>query len=182
MNLFYLDRNIKKCAAYHCNKHKKMIVEYSQMLSTAHRYLDGNMIYINGKNCSKKKYWQLQDNREIHLYKATHYNHPTAKWVRQSSENYKYMYNLLVELHKEFEWRDEKEHGSKFLLPFLKNLPNNIKKGKFFDPPQAMPDEYKCDDTVQAYRNFYKYDKVRFATWKKRAIPNWMRLKNDKIC
>jgi len=37
-----------------------------------------------------------------------------------------------------------------------------------------MPEEYRCDDIVQAYRNFYIHDKSRFATWKKLGkVPYW---------
>lgn len=42
MNIFYLDPNPTKCARYHADKHcVKMVLEYAQLLSTAHRVLDG---------------------------------------------------------------------------------------------------------------------------------------------
>ena len=42
MNIFILDKNPIKAAREHCDKHVvKMIVESGQMLSTAHRLLDG---------------------------------------------------------------------------------------------------------------------------------------------
>ena len=42
MNIFYLHENPEVCAKMHCDKHvAKMIIEYAQMLSTAHRMLDG---------------------------------------------------------------------------------------------------------------------------------------------
>jgi hypothetical protein len=42
MNIFYLDEDPKICAQYHCDKHVvKMIIEYAQLFSTAHRVLDG---------------------------------------------------------------------------------------------------------------------------------------------
>jgi hypothetical protein len=37
----------------------------------------------------------------------------------------------------------------------------------FQDPPQCMPDEYKCDDYVQAYRNYYMGEKRYFAKWER---------------
>ena len=39
MNIFgYLDKDPKRCAEMHCDKHVvKMILEYAQLLSTAHR-------------------------------------------------------------------------------------------------------------------------------------------------
>ena len=44
MNIFYLDHNVtKSCAEQHVDKHVvKMIVEYAQILSTAHRMIDGD--------------------------------------------------------------------------------------------------------------------------------------------
>ena len=42
MNIFYLHEKPEVCAKMHCDKHVvKMIIEYAQMLSTAHRMLDG---------------------------------------------------------------------------------------------------------------------------------------------
>ena len=42
MNIFYLDTSPKTCAEMHCDKHVvKMIIEYAQLMSTAHRLLDG---------------------------------------------------------------------------------------------------------------------------------------------
>ena len=41
MNIFYLDKRPDDAAEMHCDKHcVKMILEYAQMLSTAHRVLD----------------------------------------------------------------------------------------------------------------------------------------------
>jgi hypothetical protein len=37
----------------------------------------------------------------------------------------------------------------------------------------AMPDQYKVDDFVQSYRNYYIGEKKGFATWKNREIPYW---------
>ena len=43
MNIFYLDKNPKVAAEMHCNKHViKMVLEYAQILSTAHRVIDGD--------------------------------------------------------------------------------------------------------------------------------------------
>jgi hypothetical protein len=43
MNIFYLNKDLKIAAMEHKDKHcVKMILEYTQMLSTAHRELDGD--------------------------------------------------------------------------------------------------------------------------------------------
>ena len=36
-------------------------------------------------------------------------------------------------------------------------------------------EQYKVDDYVQSYRNYYIGDKKRFATWKNRDIPSWFK-------
>ena len=38
---------------------------------------------------------------------------------------------------------------------------------------KAMPDKYKNDDAVKAYRDYYLGDKWEFATWKARREPDW---------
>ena len=61
MNIFYLDHNPLLSAQYHCDKHVcKMIVEYAQMLSTAHRIVDGAMYieYVNGRRIKR---WALSE-------------------------------------------------------------------------------------------------------------------------
>jgi hypothetical protein len=42
-------------------------------------------------------------------------------------------------------------------------------------PPfaQAMPDQYKNSDAVRAYRDYYIYEKSRFAKWKTGNVPSW---------
>jgi hypothetical protein len=36
-----------------------------------------------------------------------------------------------------------------------------------------MPEEYKVEDVVESYRNYYRGAKRDFATWKMRNVPEW---------
>lgn len=184
MNIFFLSWNPKKCAEWHCDKHcVKMILEYAQLLSTAHRCLDGEEIVVLSKNNRRLKRYILADHRESIMYKSTHKNHPCAIWVRESKENYTWLYTLFCSLCDEYTSRYNKIHATDTRLrTVLKDTPTNINKNNFMPylhfssdkgyqdgittPPQAMPDEYKTDDTIEAYRIFYIYSKKRFATWK----------------
>lgn len=173
MNLFYLDRSPQSCAAQHCDSHViKMIIEYAQLLSTAHRILDGkeSVELVNGR---RLKRWTLPfgDND---YYLASHVNHPDAVWCRTSSENYKFLYRLFVALCDEYTHRYGKTHATetKCKLP-LGKLPDNIPTGPFTDPPLTMPDEYKVDDAVVSYQNLYVGSKSRFAKWTNRKPPEW---------
>ena len=45
MNIFFLHQNPKIAAQMHCDKHVvKMVLEYAQILSTAHRVIDGDEV------------------------------------------------------------------------------------------------------------------------------------------
>jgi len=153
-----------------------MILEYSQLLSTAHRYLDGEeTVVVKPETGRKSKQWKLPDDRNDVLYKATHVNHPSSIWVRQSRANYKWCFNLLQELYKEYTERYQKTHACERLANTLSKFPNNIPKGKFTEPTQAMPDIYKVKgDSIKAYRQYYIGAKSHMFKWKNRDKPKWI--------
>ena len=84
MNIFYLHKDPVESAKLHCDKHVcKMIIEYAQMLSTAHRMLDGKEYISQTLGGRRIKRWKHPNsNMEGVLYKASHINHPSAIWVR----------------------------------------------------------------------------------------------------
>ena len=56
-----------------------------------------------------------------------------------------------------------------FLYP-----PKNIEHKELTPMPQCMPDYCKVkDNPIQGYKSYYINEKKRFATWKRRQIPNW---------
>lgn len=157
MNIFYLHTDPVKCAEYHCDKHVvKMILESAQLLSNAHHMLDGEQVIIP-------------------IYKLTHKNHPSAIWVRSSSSNYGWLWQLLANLCKEYTYRYVKTHKveREGLLTTLYTQPKNIPNIPFSPPPPAMPDEYKVTDSVQSYKNYYIGAKKSFARWTNRPVPVW---------
>ena len=98
MNIFYLDNDPDACAEQHCDKHVvKMCIEYAQLLSTAHRVIDGNEWEgrtVNGRRV--KRYFLEDPLMNENVYKACHVNHPSAKWVRDSRENYNWLYDMWM--------------------------------------------------------------------------------------
>jgi hypothetical protein len=188
MNIFLLDYDQELCARYHCDKHVvKMIVEYAQLLSTAHRLLDGMLTEVEYITKSgfprKKKVWSFlphpdrPDRREAVLYKVTHANHPCAVWARASLGNYYWLASLLNNLCAEYTYRYGKVHKvqSSGLLRLLERHPKLfLKKAaptKITKRPQTMPDEFMRDNPVEAYRAFYLGSKMRFAKWTNRPVP-----------
>ena len=158
MNVFYLDSDPATCARYHVDKHcVKMILEYAQLLSTAHHVLDGETLLTP------------------HLYKATHRNHPSAVWVRQSKANYQWLYSLLEELSIEYTYRYSKVHATTRLFSLLQYAPDNISDQEFTQPTPAMPEEYKiAGNSLESYRLYYNNDKQRMFAWKNRNTPDWV--------
>ena len=177
MNIFYLDPDPQICAEMHNNKHcVKMILEYAQLLSTAHRVLDGVITEGVSPTGRKRKSYVLSDSRENILYSATHINHPSAIWVRQNHQNYIWLSQLLYALCKEYTYRYGKVHKvqREGLLEMLFNWPMNIPMGEFTEPTPAMPDGVKVSgDSIKSYRNYYIKNKAHLANWKNRKVPDW---------
>lgn len=177
MNIFYLHNDPKTCAQQHVDKHVvKMILEYGQLLSTAHRICDGTISTRLSKSGRTQKFYSLPDSRDSIIYSATHANHPSAKWTRHGESNYRWLYALFIELLQEYTYRYGKQHATSRLVDILKNPPKNINKEEPFSPPwRAMPDEFKVDDTIESYRNYYRGAKTHMFSWKKREVPDWIK-------
>lgn len=161
MNIFFLDFDTKKCAIYHCDKHVvKMILETAQLLCGVHHVTD------------QERPSKRLSNDQV-PYKLSHKNHPCAIWARESLSNYLYLCDLGLELCYEYTYRYGKRHKSQDVIEWcLANKPN-INDVGFTNPPKAMPDEYKVDDVIESYRNYYRGAKSGFAVWKNREVPEW---------
>jgi hypothetical protein len=153
-----------------------MILEYAQLLSTCYFVLNPDLAKL-----------YLNDNL---IYKPTHINHRSNRWVRKHYNNYMYVCTLALQLCKEWRYRynHQKIHQSEPKLQFLlNNPPPNINKESIiktkYNPkslslplPQAMPDEYKSKKrssvfhTVQAYRRYYKSPhKQHIVSWTRKV-------------
>jgi len=179
MNVFFLSEEPEKCAIEHVDKHVvKMNVEYAQLLSTAHRVLDGT--YWEGRSTTGRKvsrFFLEEGELNQKLYLAAHINHPSAKWVRKSKANYDWLYKLWMSLGREFTYRYGKMHKSiQDLQIYLIDAPANISDGPFTEPPPAMTQFPECivpGDSIKSYRNYYWTAKKDFAVWTKRDKPTW---------
>jgi hypothetical protein len=158
MNIFYLDEDPELSAKYHCDKHVvKMILEYGQLLSTAHHVID-------------------KDEAIKDLYKPTHINHPSAVWVRECATNYHYVWSLLSYCCDEYTERYYKTHKLERdeLLFRLMAPPKYISSVGGTAIKLAMPDEYKCADPVLSYRAYYKNAKRSICKWTSPSTePEW---------
>lgn len=192
MNIFVLDDDVTECARAHNNKHcVKMIVEYCQLMSSAHRLTDGvpRKIHMETKSGGiRQKLVHMLPGETIDYpddggyeivnskcYKETHESHPCAVWTRENSENYEWLALLTTELLDEYTHRYGRIHECSKVMEFLQNSPNKIRKSSSRTPfALAMPDEHRVKgDAVQSYRNYYNNDKASFSKWSKREVPAW---------
>jgi hypothetical protein len=174
MNIFLLSWDTKKCAQYHFDRHVvKMILELAQMLCTAWHILDPDSL---SNDC----------------YKPTHVNHPMTRWVREFKNNYTFTAQLALDLCDEYYYRYGQyksppiQHKSRTIIEYLsENIPPSIptRSARYIrilgdvlltKPPQAMPDECKHANVIQAYRLYYQSEhKKHLRAWKNRDNPYW---------
>jgi len=183
MNIFFLSEDVNESAKWTIDRHiVKMILETAQLLSTAHRLLDG-VEYIDSSSGRKIKRWKLNDEREKILYKATHMSHPCAQWARETESNYNWLYLLLLAYLKEYTYRYDKIHKieREGLSIYLGKTPKNIPNGDRTKMPSAMDKTYIIsDDPIVNYKYYYtnakRYDKNgKFMhIWSKRDVPDWI--------
>lgn len=106
-------------------------------------------------------------------YKPTHVNHPCNVWVRESLDNYVWLCWSTIFLCREYSHRYGRTHAGEIVVKELsKNFPKLPIKG--LTPfAQAMPEQYKNENAVIAYRNYYMGEKRHIANWKNREVPEW---------
>jgi len=179
MNIFILDLDPVIAAQMQCDKHVvKMLLESAQMLSTAHRIIDGNG--VRGLSKSGKRSvlkWSHPTLDEV-LYSAVHQNHPCTQWTMISKSNYQWHYAHFVALCDEYSYRYGKVHKTDGKLrDVLKFNPKNIPDLDLTEFPLAMGDNPECkiiEDPVKSYRKFYQTKQKRFKMlWTRRKVPSW---------
>ena len=151
MNIFVTDKDPVIAAQNLCDKHViKMILESAQMLCAA---------FENGEA----------------PYKRSHYNHPCTKWARESQSNYEWLLTHAYALCDEYSSRYNKTHKSLETIDWCNIHYSELNMPDIGLTPfaQAMPDQYKNANVMQAYRDYYNGEKAYFSKWKSQIIPPW---------
>lgn len=154
MNIFILDLDQQQNAKYYCDKHIiKMITESNQLLCSTYYFTD----YIPNN-----------------IYKLFGKNHPCAKWVRESLSNWLWLRSMTLELCKEYTYRYEKVHKGESVCKTLE-FPH-IKDIGLTSFVQVMPEQYRNENIVTAYRKYYNGEKRNIFNWTKRNVPDWIEM------
>lgn len=160
MNLFVLDLMPVTAAQYNCDRHViKIILEVVEMMGYAYDKGDFKPLPL--------------------LYKkGRHVNHPMSLWVRGSKCNFDWTLQHAYGLCDEYSYRYDKVHAYRKYIDWIAfNLPiNNLPDFGRTDWPRCFGPWKEVignsGDIVKDYRKYYMIGK-RFATWKKRPIPEW---------
>ena len=131
----------------------KMILESTQMICTTI-----NLLYES----------------RVTPYKNAHINHPSTKWVRESSDNFENLVIHTLSMIEEYKERFEnRSHKSAIALDKALELydPEMFPSQSSTPLPLCMPPEFITDDPVQSYRRFYcSKPRMRYP---KDKIPKW---------
>jgi hypothetical protein len=100
-------------------------------------------------------------------------------WVGDSLGNYMWSMDLLGHLLNQYRHRYyNRTHKTGRILNNLICLNDKIKDKfdteHFTPPPLCMPDEYKCDNYIQSYKDYYVGEKKRFAKYTSVDTPDFM--------
>lgn len=148
MNIFVLNENPIDNSIMLCNKHTiKMILESTQILC----------------NCF--------DPSDV-PYRRTHYNHPCCIWTRESLDNFEWLKTYALGLCKEYTYRYNKVHKSEQVIHNLSQP--KIKSIGLTQFKLTMPDQYKCNDAVQSYKQYYLGEKLGFSKWPLHRVPKFI--------
>jgi len=167
MNIFVLDENPITAARMMCDKHiPKMVVESAQMMAS---------VVIRWGATEE----QMPLTKAGQPYKGGYANHPCTVWAGDSFGNFSWLHDHAMALCVEYKSRFGKEHACAepiaqlwHISPYLGStgaFNSSVTKTPF---ALAMPDEFKQEDAVQAYRAYY-HSKT-FAKWEKGTdAPHW---------
>ena len=140
-----------------------MILETTQLLN--------NALIVNSKSYAKNP-----------IYRPTHLNHPCTLWAAKSMRNFDWLLDLGLALCREYTYRYRRAHKCQSII---ESFANNIARTQMPDIgltpfAKCMPDQYKVNDAVESYRNYYRGDKTRMAKWTGRPVPEWYIAENKE--
>lgn len=113
MNIFFLSLCVKTCASEHCNKHMKMIVEYTQLLYTVFLMKAGEEFFTPQR---------MQKYKIPKIYKKTHIHHPCNVWLRESWANCYWLSRLALQVCKQYTMRYQKTHACEVHIRMFRHI------------------------------------------------------------
>ena len=167
MNIFVLDKDpVKAARAMDCVRVPKMVTESAQMMASALRR--------HGATDE-----QMPLTKSGTPYKGGYHHHPCTVWAGESQENWMWLAHHAMQLCEEYYKRFNKMHACTDPIYHMIGLQKIIPNTELTPFAQAMPDEYKDDDPVVAYRAYYmsKMDSPGGVHYRHTSPPDWWEVK-----
>jgi hypothetical protein len=174
MNIFYLDQRPDICARYHNDKHViKMALESTQLLFLAYHDLASKQAAAGEQVTA---YEGLPK-----VYKPAHANHPCGLWARDNGNNWWWLWSLAMCLCVEYTYRFKKVHACHEILNAMQLKPPLQSETN----PEVITERPRCfgpfqeelahiEDTLEAYREYYRRAKGHLNTYTRREPPKWL--------
>ena len=164
MNIFVLDNDPVVAASYmDCQRVPKMVVESVQMMACAiiRHGATPDMMPLTSKGTP---------------HRGGYHHHPCSRWAGDNRANYLWLTKHALALCNEYKKRFGKQHACYKAIVQLGLMRNMIPDGSMTPFALAMPDEFKSDDAVESYRDYYQSkDNVHY---RHSEQPAWWGLPN----
>jgi len=165
VNIFHLSNcPVESAQCLHDRHVVKMTLETAQLLSQAVRLAPEWRPYVKRDN----------------LYGITHQHHPSARWCRLTVPNLYWLAKHGMALADEYSHRFWRTHKSRAIIKYVLDIIPKLPERDSDDLTrfaQAMPLEYRNDDPVLGYRNYYVATKIHpDSAWTARRadLPDWL--------
>jgi hypothetical protein len=163
MNIFVLDLDpVKAAQAMDCVRVPKMVTESAQMLASALRRHGATDEQMPLTKAGKP-------------YKGGYKHHPCTIFAGDSRDNFIWLSHHALALCGEYISRFNKVHACHGPIKLMSTMFHIIPEGELTPFAQAMPDEYRDDDAVKAYRAYYKskVDSPGGVHYRHTSPPDW---------
>lgn len=169
MNIFVLDEDpVKAAQAMDCVRVPKMVTESAQMMASALRRHGATDDQMPLTKAGKP-------------YKGGYHHHPCTRWTGDSEANFAWLTRHAIALCNEYKQRFGKTHACerpiRSMIGLVHLFPDQYPSPEAALTPfaQAMPDEYKDDNPVVAYRAYYisKIDSPGGVHYRHTSAPDW---------
>ena len=163
MNIFVLDEDpVKSAQAMDCVRVPKMVTESAQMMASALRRWGATDE-------------QMPLTKSGSPYKGGYHHHPCTIFAGDTRANFKWLAHHAEALLDEYYHRFGKVHACHNPIYQMSSMSKMIPEGDLMPFAQAMPDEFKHEDAVQAYRAYY-HSKIHSAGgvhYRHTSPPDW---------
>ena len=165
MNIFVLDTQPELAARAYCDMHvPKMCLESTQMLTCAYHTSEHDF----------EGFPLTDESGAPRPYRMTHGRHPCTAWASANATNFDWLLRLNRGLANEFRRRfSGRAHASEPILEWMWRNRPSLASGRLTEFAQAMPEQFRGADPVEAYRLFYASKSARMPLLWRNGAPGW---------